>query len=536
VANGSHQKDAAMIPNIHKSHRFTKSEFLRETPIFQQTNVCERIYHANISFADLYSHDVLEITMVTSGSGIHQILNEAIPCKEGDIYILNSDVPHGYFAAEEGGSLTVRRLLFDAGDWFVGDIADRENTRFCYGIFNDSVITAYAMPDEKTRSMLAELLDSIEQETTEKGHEWQESVRAYLSLLLITVGRYIHGAIKEFIHAKPREWGVVASVIRMVMMDFANSDLTLESIGEVLYVSKSHISRLFKQLTGETFSEYLRNIRISHACTLLEETDMTIEEIVLHCGLRDIPTFYRTFRQLRNMTPNQYRMIQNKVNCTVSHYPMAETLCDDISENLQRGKAKAVVELVQRALEEKISAQDILQRGLLHGMGVVSERFKNNRVYVPEVLVAARAMNMGMQALKPYLIADGIKIRGRVCIGTVQGDLHDIGKNLVKMMIEGKGIEVIDLGTDVSPQKFIQTAMDTDCKVICCSALLSTSMPAMEQVVQAAREAGIRDKVKIVIGGAPVSAAFCEEIGADRYTDNAAQAAEVVAEFLRELQ
>ena len=205
----------------------------------------------------------------------------------------------------------------------------------------------------------------------------------------------------------------------------------------------------------------------------------------------------------------------------------------EISENLQRGKAKVVAELVKNAIDAGHPAAQILKEGLLSGMNVIGEKFKNNEVYVPEVLVAARAMNMGMQVLKPLLIEDGVQSTGRVCIGTVQGDLHDIGKNLVKMMMEGKGLEVIDLGTDVAPETFIKTAIEQDCQVICCSALLTTTMDAMAKVVEAAKEAGIRDKVKIMIGGAPVTDVYCQEIGADMYTSDAASAADAAVELCK---
>lgn len=206
-------------------------------------------------------------------------------------------------------------------------------------------------------------------------------------------------------------------------------------------------------------------------------------------------------------------------------------MLSQISENLQKGKAKVVKQLVQEAIDAGISAQDILEKGLIAGMNVVGEKFRNNEIFVPEVLVAARALNMGSALLKPLLAADGVKASGRVCIGTVQGDLHDIGKNLVKMMMEGKGLEVIDLGTDVAPETFVQTAIEQDCQIICCSALLTTTMPTMGEVVKAAEAAGIREKVKIMIGGAPVTQAFCEEIGADAYTPDAASAADAAVAF-----
>lgn len=209
------------------------------------------------------------------------------------------------------------------------------------------------------------------------------------------------------------------------------------------------------------------------------------------------------------------------------------SILEDISENLQKGKAKIVKELVQQAIDEGISPDKILGDGLLAGMSVIGEKFKNNEVYIPEVLVAARSMNMGAQVLKPYLAGDGFTAAGKVCIGTVQGDLHDIGKNLVKMMMEGKGLEVIDLGTDVAPETFVQTAIEQNCQVICCSALLTTTMGVMAEVVKAAKEAGIRDKVKIMVGGAPVTQEFCDEIGADCYTADAASAADAAAAFCK---
>ena len=198
----------------------------------------------------------------------------------------------------------------------------------------------------------------------------------------------------------------------------------------------------------------------------------------------------------------------------------------EISEQLQRGKAKIVKELVQQALDQGIGAQQILDEGLMAGMAVIGEKFKNNEVFVPEVLIAARAMNMGTAVLKPILVQEGAQAIGRACIGTVKGDLHDIGKNLVRMMLESRGIEVIDLGTDVAPETFIAIAKEQNCQLICCSSLLTTTMGTMADVVKAAEEAGIRDQVKILIGGAPVTQAFADQIGADVYTSDAASAAD----------
>lgn len=210
------------------------------------------------------------------------------------------------------------------------------------------------------------------------------------------------------------------------------------------------------------------------------------------------------------------------------------SILTEISENLQKGKAKIVKQLVQQAIDENIPVEQILNEGLLSGMSVIGEKFKNNEVFVPEVLVAARAMNMGASLLKPLMAEAGVKAKGKVCIGTVRGDLHDIGKNLVKMM-EGKGLEVIDLGTDVSPESYVQTALDEGCQIICCSALLTTTMCEMENVVKKLNETGAHDKIKVMVGGAPVTQAFCDQIGADCYTADAASAADAAVAICKDI-
>ena len=206
-------------------------------------------------------------------------------------------------------------------------------------------------------------------------------------------------------------------------------------------------------------------------------------------------------------------------------------ILEEISAKLQAGKAKLVKELVQQAIDQGIPAKDILEQGLLQGMDIIGEKFKNNEVFVPEVLVAARAMNQGAAVLKPLLVAGNVKSTGKVCIGTIKGDLHDIGKNLVKMMLEGKGFEVIDLGADVAPELFVKTAKEQNCQIIAISALLTTTMNVMADVVKLAEAEGIRDQVKIMVGGAPLTAAFAQKIGADAYTADATTAAEVAVQY-----
>jgi len=203
----------------------------------------------------------------------------------------------------------------------------------------------------------------------------------------------------------------------------------------------------------------------------------------------------------------------------------------EINELLQKGRAPKVKELVAKAIEEGIAPQTILDEGLLSAMDVIGEKFKNNEIFVPEVLIAARAMNAGAEILKPHLVSAGVKTKGKVVIGTVKGDLHDIGKNLVKMMLEGKGLEVIDLGVDVSAETFVEKAKEHGADIIACSALLTTTMGEMKNVVDKAIEAGIRDDIKIMVGGAPITQSFCDSIGADYYTSDAASASSVALEI-----
>jgi len=203
-----------------------------------------------------------------------------------------------------------------------------------------------------------------------------------------------------------------------------------------------------------------------------------------------------------------------------------------ISEMLQKGKANDVKALVQKALDEGMGPGKILTEGMLAGMSIVGEKFKKNEVYVPEVLIAARAMKMGMQVLQPKLAAAGVEPVGTAVVGTVKGDLHDIGKNLVCMMLEGAGFKVVDIGIDADPQKFIDAAVQNNAKVIGVSALLTTTMTNMKGVVEAAKAAGVAGKIRIMIGGAPVTQQYCDEIGADGYAPDAASAADLAKKLI----
>lgn len=204
----------------------------------------------------------------------------------------------------------------------------------------------------------------------------------------------------------------------------------------------------------------------------------------------------------------------------------------ELSQAVINGQKAKAEELTRKALEEGVSPVTIINEALVPGMAVVGEKFKNNEFYIPEVLVAARAMNAAMAIVKPLIVGDQLKPLGKVVIGTVRGDLHDIGKNLVMMMLEGAGFEIVDLGVDVAPEKFVEAAKANSADIVAMSALLTTTMPAMKDTIAALEESGLRDKVKVIIGGAPVTQSYADSIGADGYAPDAASAVDKVKELL----
>ena len=200
---------------------------------------------------------------------------------------------------------------------------------------------------------------------------------------------------------------------------------------------------------------------------------------------------------------------------------------------LSEGKVDEVKQLTQGALNSGESAERVLKEGLIQGMERIGARFKNGEIYIPEVLIAARAMHAGLAVLKPVLSKSSTAMTGKVVIGTVKGDLHDIGKNLVAMMLEGGGFEVTDLGTDVSPEKFVESLKQSQAQIVGMSALLTTTMGQMKATIQAMETTGLRNKVKVLVGGAPVTERFAREVGADGYAPDAASAVDLAKSFVR---
>lgn len=211
------------------------------------------------------------------------------------------------------------------------------------------------------------------------------------------------------------------------------------------------------------------------------------------------------------------------------------TLLEDISNSIEEGKIRRTKELVKLAVEGGTNPRTILTDGLLSGLKAVGRRFDRDSFMVTEMLVSARCINESMEILKPMLLPPGGKPIGRACIGTVRGDLHDVGKNIVKLMLQSRGIEIVDLGVDVPPQDFVRAVQEDGCELVCCSALLTATMPELARVIRALREAGVRDKVIVMVGGVPVTAAYARRIGADIYSEDGFAAAEKAEAALREM-
>ena len=208
------------------------------------------------------------------------------------------------------------------------------------------------------------------------------------------------------------------------------------------------------------------------------------------------------------------------------------TIFEKIADEVQKGNSESVEALVNEALSQEIPADTIMDDGLVEGMNIVSKKFKNNECFIPEVLVSAKAMTVGLGILKPLLAEKNVKSLGKVVIGTIQGDLHDIGKNIVGMLLQGAGFEIIDLGADVHVDRFVESIKDENADLVGMSALLTTTMINMKTVIEGLKEAGIRESIKVVIGGAPVTQAYADQIGADGYAADAATGVDVAKKLL----
>ncbi|MBE6658677.1 MAG: helix-turn-helix domain-containing protein [Ruminococcaceae bacterium] len=516
-----------------------KDDFLLDTPVYINRVRCETPDSAVVGLASLHQHQFIEVSCVLDGTGIHRIWNEAYPVSAGDLYILNTAVPHGYFSCDTESSPLVCNLLFDPADLFGAEINEIGGEAYLFGLFSGNNFAVHLSLKAKQLESFLQTCGEIETENREKAVGWLDAVRAKLTILLITAKRMTDNARTAHTYSASEESPTAAAALRMVRNRYADPDFSLADVAAAMYKSTSTVSRIFHAVTGEYFSDYLRTVRMRQAASLIANSDMSNEEIAVMCGYRDLPTFYKQFKQAYRATPGNYRKQykETKIHCSKQEETiMSNAIYTEISEKLQRGKAKDVAALVTQALEENLPAAEILNEGLVTGMNIIGEKFRTNEVFVPEVLVAARAMNAGLKILKPALTNAGVEPIGRAVICTVKGDMHDIGKNLVKMMIEGQGIECIDLGVDADPAAIVAAVKENNAQLVCLSALLTTTMMGQRDVVEALKAEGIRDQVRVMVGGAPITQEFADEIGADCYTLDAASAAKEAVRLIGELK
>ncbi|MBE7066957.1 MAG: helix-turn-helix domain-containing protein [Ruminococcaceae bacterium] len=516
-------------------HLLKKDDFLSDTPVFQNTQVCTDLYVHEIGLSRLHQHQFIEISYVVDGVGTHRILNEAYTCRKGSLCILNIAVPHGYFAIEDMPPPVIHNLLFDVSDIFDNELSEIGSKHYMYGLFSSNNFAINISLKPKQLSIVEDLYNSISEEISAGKENWQNVIKAKMHIFLITLKRIIDESADTSSVKFSHEQQAVSTAVQLTNAMYHDSQFTLADVAQALYTSTASASRMFRTVTGEYFSDYLRSVRMRHAVDLVTNTQLSNEEIATRCGYKDLPTFYKQFKNSTGFSPGEYRKAtQEREDINTEKESIIMSILQEISEKLQKGKAKDVAALVTSALEEGVAPEKILNEGLVDGMNIIGGKFRNNEVFVPEVLVAARAMNSGLKVLKPALSNAGVEPIGKAVICTVKGDMHDIGKNLVKMMIEGQGIECVDLGVDVEPAAIVNAVQESGAQIVCLSALLTTTMMGQKEVIDALVAAGIRDKVKVMVGGAPVTQEFADEIGADCYTLDAASAAQQAKRLILE--
>ena len=266
-----------------------------ENTLFQSVTTYSRIYNKNHLLYSSPDTQFVEVCIVTEGCGYHRVFNEVAECHAGDAFIIGGGISHGFFAHSEYERPTVTTITFSVKKWFEGELANINSPNFCCGVFRDELPFSYAMLNAQTMTQIKHTLCSILDETSKKTLNWTVSVRSLLHLLMITLGRYVNLAdtVKK---EHPKDWIIVSAAMRQVLDEYGDSDLTLGKIASDLYVSQSHLSKIFHKVAGEAFVDYLRNVRITNACELLATSDLTNEEIIRLCGLKDLPSFYKLFK------------------------------------------------------------------------------------------------------------------------------------------------------------------------------------------------------------------------------------------------
>jgi len=489
----------------------------------------DKVYSDEVSLFDLSQHRYIEICYVTEGAGLHRIWNKIYSCKKGSLSILNIAVPHGWFAKDKDQSVTVSNIIFDINDILIGELAEIGNRRFLFNLFSSNNFAVNIKLDLKQQKIIEDFYNDIQDEQVKKKSEWKTIVISKMMMLLIYAKRLAENNETVSYMEMSEEEQIVSRVIQYINNNYNDPAFSMQKTADELYISKASLSRKFYNIMGEHFSDYVRNSRFKRAIYLMQNTQMSNENIAEQCGYKDIPTFYRQFKKIYGVTPQRYREQLLTAN---NRKKVQNDILLTISENLQRGKTNEIISSIEAALDVGLQPETIINEGLIAGMNIIGARFRENKVFVPEVLVAARAMNKGIQQLKTSVFTELSTPIGTAVICTVKGDMHDIGKNLVKIMLEAQNIRCIDLGVDVDPQEVVSAVKKHDAQLVCASALLTTTRIGQKEIIDALTEAGLREQVYIMVGGAPVTQEFADEIGADCYTKDAASAAQAAKEFL----
>lgn len=286
---------------------FSKEMWLKNMPVFSNTVECTGVYTDNPDISQMHMHEFVEISIVIGGEGIHLSLDGAEKCKTGDVYIINTGVPHGYFAEDEFKKPTVCNLLFDPEDIFAQDIALSENQDYCYGIFRHNAFIANTHLEPNDLNDALSILKNIVKESEQRLFQWQSLAKAHLTNLLIYLARHPQKNLSDTNAVSRSDRIMVSKVMQIISKKYSDSSVTLKSVASSLFISKSYLGHIFKRATGKYFSDYIKEVRIRHVCRLLTETDKTIEQIAHECGMKDMQSFYRLFKAKIKMTPKQYR-------------------------------------------------------------------------------------------------------------------------------------------------------------------------------------------------------------------------------------
>lgn len=488
----------------------------------------------------LHQHQFIEISYICGGNGTHHIWNKAYPAEIGNLYVINTAVPHGFFTSDQEAPLSVRSLYLDPQELFTGENVEIGNENYLFGLFAKNNFAVQLALKGKHLKTISAAFDKIQLETEGLQQDWQIAVRSHVTLLLLQIKRFTERFQIPQVDKELKETALVSDVLQLISEYYAEPDFSLKKVSELLYKNASSISIIFHEVTGKHFSDYLCSYRMQKAVSLLTDTDYTNENIALLCGYCDFPSFYKQFRLIIGVTPREFRNHHKKQDAvgtdTVKKENSMDFLYAEISNKLQQCQKKEVIDLVTRALEEELPPIKILNLGLVDGMNVLGEKFHANKVFAPEVLMAASTMNTCLDILKPHLTEANIHLIGKAVICTVKGDIHDVGKNLVKLMLECEGIQCIDLGVDVDPSDIARVVRTHEVHLVCLSALLTTTIMAMKDVIDTLEKEGLREHVRIMVGGAPVTQEFAESIGADVYTPDAVTAAKEAKRLLLEME